>query len=152
MPASSSAASDSASSPQPRSTISLDPESCAEIHVERAGLIRFCVKGQVDCLRRTGSAGSGKELVVCGDLLPHDDDLVPVATSPSRNGGIDDGQPHRRKRRGCPKQSRFRRAWSADPMLRLDLQRAIDQIGRLVVKTVGHMEIGLGNRVASDQG
>ena len=49
--------------------------------------------------------------------------------------------PRRRTRRGCPRRSRSR------PVARVRLQRAIDQFGRLVIETVGHVEIGLGKRI-----
>ena len=81
------------------------------------------------------------------NLLPHDNDLVPVGTFATAHDrmqtlrGINEGVLI------TPDKIDFAQLCQKVLTFRFDLQRAVNEVRRLIVQTVGHMEVGFGKGI-----
>ena len=118
-----------------------------KLHIESAGLVHIGLKGQIDRLGRSRSGGAGKQFVIGSNLLPHDHDLVPVLAGAVANGCLELAGRIDKRVTIAPNEVDFAKLGQQVVTVRLDFQCTIDQISGLVIQTVGHMEVGLRNRV-----
>jgi len=88
-----------------------------------------------------------RQVVIGGNLLPHDHNLVPLGaitiaySQIQAGGGINKGVAI------APDEVNFAQLGHQRFIRRITLQSAIDQIRRLIIQPVGHVEISLGDGV-----
>ena len=117
-----------------------------ELHIENAGLVHAYFERQIDRWRRRGCS-TCKQFVVCSDLLAHDDNLVPLCDFRVAGRGL---QAFGRIHKGiaiAPNEINFTEFRQQVTTFRLDSQCTVDQVCRLVIKTVSHMKIGFCYRI-----
>ena len=102
---------------------------------------------QVDRGRRR-EASLVEQHVFRGKLLAHDDDLLPLA----RRGVIAHARQFARRLQElllvAPHEEHLEQLQLQLATLRLALDRRLHKVGGLVIETIGHVEVGLGERVA----
>ena len=86
--------------------------------------------------------------MVGGDLLTHDDDLVPLGAVPIRRCHLDALRSVDECVAVTPHEVNLAELGQQVDAFGVGFERAIDQVGGLVVQAVGHVEICLGDRIA----
>ena len=102
---------------------------------------------QIDGLCCTHSTGARKQRVIAGYLLPHDDDLVPISRFSFTNRALQAASRVDKRVAVTPDKVDFAQLGQQVGTIRFKRQRAVDEVCGLVIETIGHMEISLGNRI-----
>ena len=118
-----------------------------EIHIECASPVFALFERQIDGLCCTHRTGARKQRVVAGDLLPHDDDLVPISRISFTNRTLQPTGCVNERVAVTPDKVDFAQLGQQVGTIRFNRQRAVDEVCGLVIETIGHMEISLGNRI-----
>ena len=85
--------------------------------------------------------------MIASDLLTHDDNLVPVGAFRATNCCSQTSSGINERISVAPDKIDLTKLGEQILALRFNIQCTIDQVRRLIVKTVRHMEIGLGDRI-----
>ena len=99
--------------------------------------------------RRAAHSGAGREQrILRRELLAHDDDLFPLARRRLGTGGGQLARGLQELLLVAPDEEDFEELQLQIPPLGLAPDGDADEVGGLIVQAVGHVEIGLGQRVA----
>jgi hypothetical protein len=130
----------------------IEVESARDIVAGRGDLIEGKVERRVTRLQVNVDAARsgrrfGKQAFVRADLPAHDDDLVPVGVAVLSDLFV---QALRGLEKGvliAPNEEHFEQLELQVAAIRRCVERFLDQLGGLIVETVGHVEVGFGNGI-----
>ena len=121
----------------------------AKVHVEFGRVIHVGLERQVNSFCRTGNARAFKQLMVASNLLAHDHNLVPVCrVAVIADSGLQSRCCIDKRIPVAPDKVDLTQFGHEGLVVWIRFERPVDELCCLVIKTVGHVEIGLGNRVA----
>ena len=119
-----------------------------QIHIQSSGFVHVLrIKRQVDCSGRASNSCTLEQFVICSNLLPHDDDLVPIGALVTADRSFQTASRVNKRVGITPNEIDFAKLGQQILIFRLNFQSPVDQIGCLIIQAIGHMEIGLCDQI-----